>query len=86
MGREGKAELVERGTGSTGHAGVEAEGEVVDEIAIVGGFPASQVAVSEEEGGPGRPSEVVHDHSQFGWSHQSVWIDRLKLDFRTGRV
>ena len=85
--REGKRGLAGTGTGSTGHVGVEVvEGEIVNEATIVGGGPAPRMEVSEEEVGPRRPSEEVHDHSHFGWSHRSVSIDRLKWDFRTGRA
>lgn len=77
--REGKVGLVRMGTGSTGHAGeVEVEAEVASVTAIAVRVPAPRMEVPEEEVGLRRPSEVVRDHSQFGWSRQSVSIDRLK--------
>jgi hypothetical protein len=87
--REGKRGLVGTGTGSTEYvgAGVEVvEGEVASEGAIVGSVPAPLMEGSEEEVGPRRPSEEVHDHSCFGWSHRSILIDRLRRGFRTGRA
>jgi len=77
--REGKEGLVRTGMGSTGRAGeVEVEGGVVSVIAVAVVVPAPQMEVPEEEVGLRRPSEVVRDHSQFGWSRQSISVDRLE--------
>ena len=79
---EGKVGPVRTGMGSTGHAG-----EVgVDETGTVVGVLAPQMEVYVEDVGLRRPSGVVRGHSQFGWSHRSTWIDRLREDFRTKGV
>ena len=85
--REGRAGPVGTRIGRTGQEeAVEVERRVADEIAIVAGVLASGMGDSQEEGGLRRPSEVVHGHSQFGWNHQSISIDRPREDFRAGRV
>ena len=73
--REDRVGLVESGMGSTERE--EEEGEVADESAIVI-VPVLQMEVPGEWVGPRRPLEVVHDHSQFGWSHRLVSIDPLR--------
>lgn len=89
-GREGKGECAGTDTGSIGHVGLaEVEGEALDEIASFERFPVPRMEVSEEEEEEvclRRPSEEVHDRSHFGWNHQSISIDRLKWNFRMGRV
>jgi len=72
--REDRVGLVWSGMGSIEQEGVEVGGE--DAVVVV--VPASQMEVLEEEVGPRRPSEVVHDHSRFGWRHQPVSIDPLR--------
>ena len=49
--------------GTEREGAVEVGDEVADENAIVAGGPAHQMEVLEEEVGPTRPLEVVHDHS-----------------------
>ena len=83
-GREGKAGLVGQGMGSTEEEGA-AEVEVGDENGVAASGPVPQMEALEEEAGPRRPLEVVRGHSQFGWNHQSVSIDRPWWDFLTER-
>jgi len=69
--------LVGSGMGSMEREGAEVGDEVADENAFAVSGPAPQMEALEEEVGPMRPLEVAHDHSEFGWNHQSVSIDPL---------
>jgi len=75
---EDRVGLVGSGMGSTEQEGEVVGGEVADENPIVAGVPVPRMEGLGEGVDPRRPLGVVHDHSQFDWSHRSVSIEPLR--------